>query len=252
MTLLCALHAEALKLKRTLALRLAILLPIVMAGLQFLMTWQNGIRLMFDGETPWIRFMQQTLVFWCLLMLPLFVTLETALLAGMEHSNRQWKHLFSLRVPRGAIYAAKQTVALALIGVSMAVLAASTLIAGWGLRLLLPGGGFEAPPPRGTFLARCLMVYLSAWLLVAIQTWTSLRWRSFVVAVSAGIVLTVAGMFIVNAKWGHLYPWALPGLIANDFSKGAAIPAGRVLFGSLGGLLVAVLGGWEMTRQDVT
>ena len=58
-------------------------------------------------------------------------------------------------------------------------------------------------------------------------------------------------MFIVNADWGHLYPWALPGLIANDFTKGAVLPTGRVLFGSLGGLLTAVVGGWEMTRRDV-
>jgi ABC-2 type transport system permease protein len=131
-------------------------------------------------------------------------------------------------------------------------LAAGTLVAGWGLRLLLPGAGFEAPPPWAAFLGRCTMVYLSAWLLVALQTWVGLRWHSFVVAASAGIVLTVAGMFIVNAEWGYLYPWALPGLIANGFSKGAAIPVGRVFFGSLGGLLAAVAGGWEMTRRDVT
>jgi K+-sensing histidine kinase KdpD len=64
-----------------------------------------------------------------------------------------------------------------------------------------------------------------------------------IVAVSVGIVLTVVGMFIVNAEWGHLYPWALPGLIANDFSRGAAIPVARVLFGSLGRVLAAFVGG---------
>jgi hypothetical protein len=246
-----ALHAEALKLRRTLALRLAIWMPLLMVGLQFLMAWRNGVRPMFDQETPWMRLMQQTLVFWCLLVLPLFATLETALLAGMEHNNRQWTHLFGLPVPRGSIYAAKQIAAVVLIGISMAVLAAGMLLAGWGLRFLLPGAGFEAPPPWCAFLVRCAMVYLSAWLLLAIQCWVGLRWRSFVVAVSAGIVLTVAGMFIVNAEWGHLYPWALPGLIANEFSKGASIPVGRVLFGSLGGVLAAFVGGWEMTRRDV-
>jgi hypothetical protein len=251
MSLIRAIYAEALKLRRTLAFRLAIWMPVTMVVLQFLMAWQNGVRPMFEGETPWMRLMQQTLVFWSLLVLPLFVTLETALLAGMEHNNRQWKHLFSLSIPRGSVYAAKQVAALALIGVSMAVLAAGTLAAGWGLRLLLPGAGFEAPPPWMAFLGRCAMVYLSAWLLVALQTWVGLRWRSFVVAAAAGIVLTVSGMFIVNAEWGHLYPWALPGLIANDFSKGAAIPVARVLFGFLGGLLAAVAGGWEMTRRDV-
>lgn len=251
MSMIRALHAEALKLKRSLALRLAVLMPVLMAGLQFAMIWKNGARASWDYGTPWMLLMQQTLVFWSLLVLPLFVTLETALLAGMEHDNRQWKHLFSLPVPRGTVYTAKQAAALALIGVSMAVLAVSTVLAGCGLRLLLPGVGFEAPPPWGAFLGRCAMIYLSAWLLLALQSWVGLRWHSFVVAVSAGIVLTVAGMFIVNADWGHFYPWALPGLIANDFSKGAAVPVLRVLFGSLGGLLVALFSGWEMSRQDV-
>ena len=93
-----ALHAEALKLKRTLALRLAIWMPLLMVALQFLMAWQNGVRPMFDQETPWMRLMQQTLVFWSLLVLPLFVTLETALLAGMEHGDQGYQGFTAARV----------------------------------------------------------------------------------------------------------------------------------------------------------
>jgi hypothetical protein len=246
-----ALYAEMLKLRRTLALRLAIVMPVLVALMQFLVFMDRSTSMVFADETPWIALMQRTLVFWALLTLPLFATLETALLAGLEHNNGGWKYLFVLPISRGAVYAAKQIAGMALIGLSTVVLAVSIVLAGWGLRLLRPEMGFEDALPWVPFLVRCGIIYLSAWLLISLQTWVGLRWQSFVVAASAGIALTVAGMFIARADWGHFYPWALPGLIANDFSKGASVPWPRVLFGGLGGVAAALLGGCEMTRRDV-
>ena len=66
--------------------------------------------------------------------------------------------------------------------------------------------GHEGPVPWGSPLLRCAVIYLSSWLAISLQTWVSLRWRSFVVAVYVGIALTVAGMFVVNADWGTIYP----------------------------------------------
>jgi hypothetical protein len=251
MMMIRALHAEMLKLRRTLALRLAILMPVLMAVIQFLDFLDRSMYVLFDDEAPWVALMQRTLVFWSLLTLPLFVTLVTALLAGMEHNNGGGTHLFALPIRREAVYAAKQVAGMALIGLSCAVLAVAVVLAGWGLRLIRPGIGFQDRVPWWPFLGRCLIVYLSSWLLISLQTWVGLRWRSFVVAVSVGIAATVAGIFIVNADWGSFYPWALPGLLANDFSKGASVPWPKVLFGCLGGMAVAAIGGWEMTRHDV-
>jgi hypothetical protein len=60
-------------------------------------------------------------------MLPLFVTLETGQLSALEHHNKTWKQLYVLPVPRWAVYASKQVIALGLIGLSMIVLAAMTV-----------------------------------------------------------------------------------------------------------------------------
>ena len=51
--------------------------------------------------------MGNVLNLWAILALPLFITLETALLAQTEHSEKHWKHLFALAVPRWVYYAAK-------------------------------------------------------------------------------------------------------------------------------------------------
>ena len=72
----------------------------------------------------WVFYTQQTLVIWSLLMLPLFVTLETALVAQWEHHSQQWKHLFALPVSRGALYAAKYLCSVAFIGLSCTLMIA--------------------------------------------------------------------------------------------------------------------------------
>jgi hypothetical protein len=251
MAMVRALQAESLKMKRTLAFWLAILIPLMMAGLQFVVSYQRGTFVQFDGQSTWVRFIQETLVFWSLLMLPLFVTLETALLAGLEHANQQWKHLFALPISRRAIYAAKQIAGMVLIGLSLLALLAFTLLAGLLLRATRPALGFGSEIPWAQALARCGVVYLSSWLIISLHTWVGLRWRSFVVAVAVGIVMTVSGMIVVNSDWGRFYPWALPGLIANGFSTGTPFPLAEMAFGGLGGVVVALIGGWEMTRRDV-
>ena len=63
-------------------------------------------------------------------MMPLLIALVTALLNGIEHSDKQWKHLFALPVPRWAVYFAKLIVAQGLILTSTLVLALFTAIVG--------------------------------------------------------------------------------------------------------------------------
>lgn len=40
------------------------------------------------GGSIWIRLISNSMVLWGLLMLPLFITLETGLLNALEHGNK--------------------------------------------------------------------------------------------------------------------------------------------------------------------
>src|SRR5574340_188865 len=111
-----ALSAELLKLKRTLALWLAFALPAVIVFLFFLNYFQRGEFLIREDADSWKWLAQNVLILWSMLFLPLFTALETALLSGLEHSEKNWKHLFALPIPRWTIYTAKLLAGLGLLG----------------------------------------------------------------------------------------------------------------------------------------
>ncbi len=122
-----ALNAETLKLKRTLAVWLALFAPLGIAALTVLLYVQRADDMINEKVTAWYGFVQQNAALWLLLMLPLFVTLETALLTQMEHGHQTWKQLYALPLPRWAVYAAKQFATLIVIGLSQVIMGALIL-----------------------------------------------------------------------------------------------------------------------------
>lgn len=68
-------------------------------------------------------------------------------------------------------------------------------------------------------------------------------------ACSIGIAATVAGVLVINSDWGPYYPWALPALLSLNGERPEDWLA-RLLFAVIGGIAVAVIGGWEVTRRD--
>ena len=245
-----ALYAELLKTKRTLALLLAFLAPLSIALLVFVMYFQRNTPLVEVNANIWIRMISNAMVMWGLLMLPLFVTLETGLLNALEHGNKMWKQIFALPIPRWSVYIAKQLIALALIGLSMAILLVLLVIVGVLLSWLKPDFGFSAPIPWQTLIECIFLAYLAAWLIIALHFWVSAHWSNFVVAMGVGIVATVAGVMIVNSEWVTWYPWTLPGFVAINYLDNK-LSGTVILFGFLGGIVMSVMGAWETNRPDV-
>ncbi|MFN2109422.1 MAG: ABC transporter permease [Anaerolineae bacterium] len=260
--LIRALHAELMKTKRTLAFWLALIAPAVIVGLQALIFYDRHEIYLAKVDTfdVWIEYGAQTLFMWGLLMLPLFITLETALVAQWEHRGQQWKHLFALPVPRGVFYVAKELAGMFLIGLSCLFLVALIVLSGWGLRLLIPGLGFEKPVPVMDFIHFASIMFLGAWLMISLQTWVAQRWSSFAVASAVGIAITVIGVVAIQSeKWGPYYPSTLPVIVANGFVDSMSslnglttgLPFKELAFGIFGGILAALIGGWEIVRRDV-
>lgn len=75
-----SLSVELLKLKRTFALWMTLIAPALVVALEFLVMFKQGYRL---AKSPdlWPVFNANVSAIWAVLMLPLFVTLEAALLA---------------------------------------------------------------------------------------------------------------------------------------------------------------------------
>ncbi len=245
-----ALSAESLKLRRTLALWLVLLAPLSIAFLSFVLFQQRGDYMVAGPWGAWKSLAQNALILWSMLMLPLFVTLESALLAQLEHGNHTWKHLYALPSPRWATYAAKQVVSLAVIAASSAVMIGLIVAAGLVLRLTRPGLGFEAALPWRLLAEAGGAGLLGAWLSVALHTFVSLRWPSFVVACGVGIMATIAGVVVLQSDWALYYPWTLPAFVQICVIQGSAYSSPVLLSLALGAV-VALGGAWEVLRRDV-
>lgn len=250
-----ALDAELLKMKRTLALTLIFVTPLAVCLLNFLLLTQNRTLPVDPEFDVWEFLVRNNVAIWSILMLPLFITLETALVAALDHNAHAWKHVYALPLPRWAVYMAKQIVNLALIAGSMMVLGLGTALTGVFIQMIgmLPEGRVLPTFPWGTMVQALALLFLAAWLMIAIHTWVSLRWQSFTVASTVGIVATVVGFIVINSdEYSTLFPWTLPLRAAGTLvmegvpSAPLALPLGLV-----GGLLVSVVACWDVTRRDV-
>src|SRR5205823_6456322 len=83
MTLWRVLHTEALKMKRTIALKMVVLAPAAVVLLVLLMAANAPFSTIRRGGTgrEWAGLTQLTLLFWAALMMPLYIALEVALVA---------------------------------------------------------------------------------------------------------------------------------------------------------------------------
>ncbi|HXR99114.1 MAG TPA: ABC transporter permease [Pyrinomonadaceae bacterium] len=244
MSLLRALHAELLKLKRTLAFRVIFVLPLLVALLQFFIVWRTKkFPASFD---LWHTLGTNSLQIWAVFMMPLLIALETALLNGIEHSDRQWKHIFALPIPRHAVYVSKVVVAQVLIFISTLILSLLTIVVGIVAVHLRPELANAGPIPWGWFAKYTLLVWAAGWLIIAIHTWISTRWSGFPIPLGAGIGGTFFALFAASASVGKYYPWLLPMNLFIDGRFKAAI-----VLGIAGGIVATLAGCWEFVRRDV-
>ncbi len=251
-----ALSAELLKTKSTLALLMTVIAPAIIAVIQVAMYIQNREYYLGQADPKqWLKLNQNAMVFWSLLMLPLFVTLETALLSGLEYGRKNWTLLYTMPVPRWAFYAAKEVISLALIGISTLVMFGFIVLDGLILQAINPAYGLSAALiPWTKMLTGYALVFLAAFLIVSIHLWVSSRWPNYVVAFGAGIAATVTAVLIFQSDWGRFFPWTMPGLLALSTTGKADITMSVPLFlaiGVGGGLLAALLGGWDIAHRDV-
>jgi hypothetical protein len=253
-----AIRVELLKLRRTLALLAAVLVPLVVIVMTTLLILSRdpGSRIGGDSNLWDVVMLNFVMFLWCLVGLGPFIALETALLAGLEHRENAWKHLFALPVARWSIYAAKL-----LVGAGLVVLSAAVLDVGFAAEGLLivavrPDLGLTLPIPWVSLLLRSAEFTVAATLVLAFQTWVATRWRSFPLAAGVGIVGAVAGLILCissrAAIAASVFPWSLPFIALGRFSaNGANVQTTAILVGIVGGLIVAAAGCWDVTRQDV-
>ena len=244
-----ALSAETLKLRRTLALRMTLVTPAVVVALCVVEFVANdGLGGQGDPQRAWRAFAGASFALWAFLMMPLFITLEAALLAGIEHSDRQWKHLLALPVPRAVHYLAKWFALVALLLATAIVFVGLIAVGGWTLMHIHPSSGLGGWPPWWWLLRSGIGMVAAALFMAAIQLWVAIRWSSFTIAVAVGMSATVAGFVIGQSRFGHLYPWTMP---VQLFAKNGQHATFALAASVLGATVVLAFSLWEFSRREL-
>lgn len=237
-----AIAVEAVKLRRSLALLLALVAPALIATFVFF----NLLRV--DRAVPWQTTAQASAAIWAFFMLPMSVTALTALVAHTEHGPRAWDYLRSLPRPRWQLHAAKATVVLAVLAAMSLLLAGATIAvieaAAWIKPDIRPTGSRDI----GAYLGLLGRVFLSAWLLVAVQLWIALRYPSFVPALALGIGGTFFAVVATSARLGVIMPWQIP---INQLATDPDRAAFALAFGALGGCAALAAMLWHLSRSEV-
>ncbi|MGH9582432.1 MAG: ABC transporter permease [Bryobacteraceae bacterium] len=162
-------------MKRTIALKMVVLAPVAVVLLTLFMASQapfSTLRMHRAAADPWRALSRVNLQFWGLLMLPMYVTLQTALIAGIDHDN-QWKALFARPVPRWTTYVAKLAVVITMAVASAAILVAGVLAEGGFLNWFDAELGFGAAVPVALIARQAAQMTGLAFLSLTIQHWVS-------------------------------------------------------------------------------
>ena len=249
MTLLRSLRAELLKLRRTPAFWIAFAAPALVIILALLMYYERSAYYVKQGGPLWASLQKSAFVLWSVLMLPLYITLETALLAGMEHGEDRWRNLLAMPVPRWSVYFAKLVIPCAMVLLSSLMLQLGCLLDGVILRRIRPVLRFPDPIPwTGAFTAAAVTL-TAALLVIAIQHWVSLRLPAFAASVGFGVAATITGAIVINSgRYGPWWPWCLP---AQLLATKPEVVAHSLWYSSIGAVIVSVIGAVEFSRREI-
>lgn len=233
--------AECAKLRRSLVLLLCVSAPAMVALIGMLAVLRS------PRTGSWAMFSIQASAIWAYFMLPMAVTALTVLAAQLEHGARSWNHLLALPLPRWRLFAAKAAV--------VVLLAAAMSL---GLFLALPlagataeaiGGGRQLAGAYGWGDSAALLgrMFLSALLLIAIQLWAALRFRSFVPPLVLGIAGTFVGVAATGSEYGIWFPWLIP---TNALASDPVRAEIALAVGGLGGLAALALMLADLSRRE--
>ena len=249
MILVRVFSTELLKLRRTLAFWMVLIAPLLVLLLNLLMFHQRAAYFAKSGKPLWDSLQRNSFVVWAILMLPMYIALQSSLLAAIEHAEDRWRNLLALPVPRWALYTVKLAIPCAMVFVSSVVLSFGALASGLMLAWLKPELLFPAPLPWGQAWHNTLFTLGSALFIIAIQQWVSLRFPAFAASAGFGICGTVVGFVLINSQtFGPWWPWCLPAQLLTA-NPGAATHA--LWYSAAGAAVAAVAGGIEFCRRDV-
>ncbi len=268
--MLTSIQVELMKLKRS-KIMLVFLAGPALVALLFFSLQASGAELevwpfyFFAGFTAWATF-----------MLPLSATIIATLMAQLEHGPKTWAHLLALPVPKWRLFAAKAVVALLLIA-GMSILTGLLLwFGGWLAGYLNPEHKLIDPAPyaalaesmlndedtafgdldaallvrnwKWVVVERLAYIYLSSFLLIAVQLWAAFKFRNFLIPLALGVGGGFFAIFAQASKYGIFFPWLMPFNTLGFMPEKVNMALSLGLVGGVAAMLLMLI---DMSRMQI-
>ncbi len=205
-----ALAAEYIKIRKTLGMWSAVIAPIFIVAINFLIFY-NRPQLFEEPETnPWIVFTTFSMNSWSILLLPLFITLLTFYVNYTEHKASGWKYIYSLPLPKLSVYSAKFIISLIILFSAMTLYYVLNLAAIETLSEIYPNVPFNAFDESVILMKIFGGVFIGALAILAIQFFVSLLVHNFVFPLGFGVFATIAHAMLLQWEHANFLPYAYP------------------------------------------
>ena len=242
--------AEAIKVRRSAPLRLAIAAPLLLFLLETLTMFSRGQFNVTDPAVLWRQLLSFGWIMWLGLFTPALVALQAICLVNVEHSGKHWKQLFALPIPRWKVFAVKMLFCGFLMAVSFAVFTTAST-----------GGVLLFSGVRGLHLAgsipwleiglTAVRGFAACWLLIVVHTWISVRYPGVVVPAGVAFTALLVGFMLINWNpgiFGWWYPWTLPINVRPEGLYDGHNTLAPALFGAIAGAVLAPMASWHLGR----
>jgi hypothetical protein len=193
-----AIQTEIIKGRRTFALWQSFLFPLS----SILLISLSIFGMVIKDSNPWLRYMDN-LANTTAFFFPFFLVIIIGYYCNIEHKSNTWKHLLTQPVPKLSLFMGK----LSMIFLLVLLTYAFTIILGYlstaVLHFLRPEK-FHFNDGYISFMEinkPLLKVYLSGFMIIAVQYWLSLRFRNLIVPFILGIgfiILPIAVLIILG------------------------------------------------------
>jgi lantibiotic transport system permease protein len=215
-----ALRTEVIKMKNTLGVWTALIFPLFVVFMNF-MIYHNRPKALLGGEiNPWIFISRNAVSVYSILFLPLFIAVITFYINYNEHKSNAWRQIYALPIPKGSVYTAKLFMSFMIICSSMLffylINYASIII----LKSLHPEIPFDKYIYDSIIWITFVKITLASAGILAIQFVISILFGNFIYPLGFGLLATFAGAFLMQWEKIIYYPYAYPFQAALDMMKG--------------------------------
>ncbi len=217
-------RAELIKSKGTFYLWLALISSALMPVMTFLIyLFRTSHFIPKPTQNPWGGFLMHSYQASALLLFPFFMVILISLISQIEHKNRAWEKIFVLPIRKEVFFSSKLAFVVLIIFGSVLLFDLNLLGLGFLVAWLKPELKlleFSAYADFMILFERSCRLFVSVLALIVIQFFLSFFFKNFIIPVTIGIFLTVAGIILsegweyakyVPYAFGHLHVWEATG-----------------------------------------